>query len=71
MANQINEIVGFMNGSAIARYNWPHSFSCAARCLKHQLSCHNKRYIQLSTPKYRHYDIAYCYIMVPNKSHTL
>ena len=22
-------------------------------------------------PKYRHYDIAYCYIIVPNKSHTL
>ena len=24
-----------------------------------------------SIPKYRHYDIAYCYIIVPNKSHTL
>ena len=32
----------------LARYNWPHSFSCVARCLKRQISCHNKRYIQLS-----------------------
>ena len=32
----------------VARYNWPHSFSCADRCLKRQISCHNKRYIQLS-----------------------
>ena len=33
----------------VARYNWPHSFWCAARCLKScQISCHNKRYIQLS-----------------------
>ena len=31
---------------AFARYNWPHSFSCAARCCKCQISCHNKRYIQ-------------------------
>ena len=31
---------------SLARYNWPHSFSCAARCGKHQISCHNKRYIQ-------------------------
>ena len=30
----------------VARYNWPHSFSCAARCGKRQISCHNKRYIQ-------------------------
>ena len=30
----------------LARYNWPHSFSCAARCLKRQLL--NKCYIQLS-----------------------
>ena len=30
----------------LARYNWPHSFSCAARCGKRQISCHNKRYIQ-------------------------
>ena len=29
----------------LARYNWPHSFSCAARCCKPQISCHNKRYI--------------------------
>ena len=27
-------------------YSWPHSFSCAARCGKRQISCHNKRYIQ-------------------------
>ena len=32
----------------LTRYNWPHSFSCAARCLERQISCHNKRYIQLS-----------------------
>ena len=33
-----------------ARYNWPHSFSCVARCLKRQISCHcqNKCYVQLS-----------------------
>ena len=24
----------------------------------------------IGLPKYRHYDIAYCYIIVPNKSHT-
>ena len=30
----------------VARYNWPHSFSCLARCCKRQISCHNKRYIQ-------------------------
>ena len=32
----------------VARYNWPHSFtcSCADRCCKCQISCHNKRYIQ-------------------------
>ena len=29
-----------------ARYNWPHSFSCAARCCERQISCRNKRYIQ-------------------------
>ena len=36
------------NMSNFARYNWPHSFSCTARWLKRQISCHNKRYIQLS-----------------------
>ena len=30
-----------------AWYNWPLSFSCVARCLKRQISCHNKCYIQL------------------------
>ena len=34
----------------LARYNWPHSFSCAARCCKRQISCHNKRYIWIATP---------------------
>ena len=28
-------------------------------------------FILRTIPKYRHYDIAYCYIIVPNKSHTL
>ena len=35
--------------TSLARYKWPHShdsFSCAARCCKRQISCHNKRYIQ-------------------------
>ena len=32
----------------VARYNWLHSFSCAARWFKRQISCHNKRCIQLS-----------------------
>ena len=39
--------------SEIARYNWPHSFSCAARGCKCQISCHNKRYIQLSQSRPR------------------
>ena len=34
--------------ATVARYNWPRSFSCAARWLKRQISCHNKRYVQLS-----------------------
>ena len=29
------------------------------------------RFGLIDIPKYRHYDIAYCYIIVPNKSHTL
>ena len=32
----------------ITNNNWPHSFSCGGRCLKHQISCHNKCKIQLS-----------------------
>ena len=28
----------------LSRYNWLHSFRCAARCLKRQISCQNKCY---------------------------
>ena len=41
-----NNIVLHNVPEEFARYNWPHSFSCAARCGKRQISCHNKRYIQ-------------------------
>ena len=33
---------------AVPVRNFLCSFSCVARCLKHQISCQNKRYIQLS-----------------------
>ena len=36
------------SSSGFAQYNWPHCWSCAARYLKRQISCHNKHYIQLS-----------------------
>ena len=32
---------------------------------------HSQRYVRTPIPKYRHYDIAYCFIIVHNKSHTL
>ena len=36
-----------------------------------QLQIHTMLYVYKNIPKYRHHDVAYCYIIVPNKSQSL
>ena len=54
-------------GTNVATISWLHWSPVSGYSSCYDFICN----MEPSIPKYRHYDIAYCYIIVPNKSHTL